>query len=310
MERCFVCGKSLPNAWAVGKTETVGGEVRRYCHLHAGGGRPARGKESKSETKTERTGEMSDRKASGTESTGEGREARERAIAEGATPERAKKAWAECAALAAKLGGGIKAIWAKLHPDRSPEATLAALEGDLQANRGRLAALKPALDAAYREIVAKKKEYAGAAAARQRLLKTELQTLLARYKGLEREFGILSENERSIEAVKGRFLEVLAYGKRGRVDEGMVDRLADDVEEAAEGAEGLQDALGELERSGKRKERGGEDFEAALAEFDGELGLADGGEGVGETDDVKSETEKNDEETASGEPRVGDGDWN
>ena len=240
----------------------------------------------------------------------EAREERDRDIAKGATKERAKKAWAECAALAAKLGGGIKAIWGKLRPDRSPEATLAALDEDLKANRARLEALKPELDAAYRQIVAKKKEYQGAAPARQRLLKTELQTLLARYKGLEREFGILSENERSIVAVKGRFLEVLAYGKRGRVDEELVDRLADDVDDAAEDAEGLQDALGELERSGKRKERGDGDFDAALAEFDGELGLAEGGEGTDKTDDVKSETETNDEEDDSGEPRVGDGDWN
>lgn len=311
MDKCCICGKALPNAWAVGKTETVGGEVRRYCHLHAAGGGAAAKTEFKPETKSERTPEMSETKPkTPREETPEARAERERAIAEGAPKELAKKAWSECAALAAKLGGGIKAAWAKLHPDRSPEATLAALDGDLKANRARLDALKPELDAAYRRIVAKKKEYQGAAPARQRLCKVELQTLLARYKGMEKEFGILSENERSIETVRARFLEVLAYGRRGKVDEDLVDRLADDVDGAAEEAEGVQDALGDLERSGRRKERGDGDFDAMLAEFDGELGMEEGPAAEDEQDDVKNETEKKNEESDPGEPRVGDGDWN
>ncbi len=310
MDRCCICGKALPNAWAVGKTETVGGQVRLYCHLHANGAPKAGRRETPPppsakptpQTKSERTPDMSE--------THPNPEERERAIARGATRELARKAWNECAALAAKLGGGIKAVWAKVHPDRSPEAMLASLDGDLKTNRARLGELKPALDAVYRQIVAKKKEYQSAPPARQRLCKVELQSLLARYKGMEREFGILSENERSIEAVKSRFLEVLAYGKRGRLDEDMVDRLADDVDGAAEDAEGIQDALADLERSGKRKERGDGDFDAALAEFDGELGMEEIPEPEEKNDDGKNETEKNDEESDPGEPRVGDGDWN
>lgn len=303
MDRCFVCGKALPNAWAVGKTETVDGEVRRYCHLHADGGASAPKRDFKPETTTERTPDMSETKPTPSQEDN-GPDIK------GTTLEFAKKAWSECSALAGKLGVSIKAAWAKVHPDRSPEAMLAGLEDDLKANRSRLEKLKPELDAAYRQIVAKKKEYQSAAAARQRLLKAELQTLLARYKGLEREFGILSENERSIEAVKSRLQEILAYGRRVRVNEDFVDRLADDVDDAAEDAEGVQDALGDLERSGKRKERGDGDLDAALAEFDGELGLADAEEGAEKNEDVKSEMEKKDEESDSGEPRVGDGDWN
>lgn len=322
MNHCCICGKALPNSWAVGKTETVGEEVRYYCHLHASGASKAgpRGGstaaiEPETEPTSERTPGMSEASKTSfpSENNSKALEEREHAIARGVSRELARKAWTECAALAAKLGGGIKAIWSKLHPDRSPEATLISLDADLKENRSRLEALRPELEAVYRQIVAKKKDYQGAPPARQRLLKVELQSLLARYKGLEREFAILSENERSIETVKSRFLEILAYGRRGRVNEDMVDRLADDVDDAAENAEGIQDALADLERSGKRKERGDGDFDAALAEFDGELGLAEN-EPAAEAGDENLEANKENgdqsDETDTIEPRVGDGDWN
>lgn len=201
--------------------------------------------------------------------------AQEREIVERASGERVKNAWTECTSLAARLGGGVKALWAKIRPDRSPAAMLDALNGDLSDNRRRLDEMKPQLDRVYREIVEKKNAYRSAPPVRQRLLKTELQTLMARYKGLEREFTILCENERSIETVKSRFLEVLAYGLRGKLDVSMVDRLADDVDDKAEDAEDVQDALADLERAGKRTDRDADGFDAELAGFEGELGLAD-----------------------------------
>ena len=202
--------------------------------------------------------------------------AREQALVQSASGESTQKAWSACAALAGKLGGGVKALWSKIHPDRSPTAMLATLNANQTANRARLDQMKPELDGVYREIVAKKKDYQSSSPARQRILKIELQTLMARYKSLEREFTILSENERSIEAVKGRFLEVLAYDKRGALNANMVDGLADNLDDKAEEAEDIQDSLADLERAGKRKDRAGdEDFDAALAGFDGELGLAE-----------------------------------
>ena len=201
--------------------------------------------------------------------------AQEQEIIKAASGERVKSAWRECASLAGKLGGGIKALWSKVHPDRSPAAMLATLNENQADNRARLDALKPQLDGTYREIVAKKKEYQSSAPVRQRLLKIEMQTLLARYKGLEREFTILCENERSIETVKGRFLEVLAYGLRGKLDANLVDRLAGEVDKKADEAEFVQDALADLERVGRRRDRDSDDFDAELADFDGELGLAE-----------------------------------
>ena len=259
-EKCCICGRELPNRWAVAKRETVDGEERCYCALHAGDGLKPRKTVKKEEPMQEETLSAA--------------EAKEQQIAKSASVEYAKKAWTECSALALKLGGGVKSLWSKIHPDRSPAAMLATMNENQACNKKRLDEVKPELDRVYREIVAKKKEYTSASPVRQRLLKTELQTLMTKYKGLEREFNILCENERSLEAVKGRFLEVLAHGLRGKLNAEMVEKLTDDIDDKAEGAEDLQDALGDLERAGKRKDRGDDNFDAELAGFDGEdIGL-------------------------------------
>jgi len=67
---------------------------------------------------------------------------------------------------------------------------------------------------------------------------------------------------------------VLAYGLRGNLDVAMIDRLSDAVDDKAEAAEGVQDALGDLARAGRRTDRDTGDFDAELEEFDGELGLS------------------------------------
>ena len=262
---CHTCGVELPNKWAVARRQTVDGEERCYCHLHANEDFKRKTAPDVPDVKGDKMDEPK-RAVSA---------AQEQEIVENASGERVKSAWSACASLAGKLGGGVKALWAKMHPDRSPSAMLAALNESQAGNRARLDAVKPELDGIYREIVAKKKDYQSAAPVRQRLLKIELQTLVARYKGLEREFTILCENERSIEAVKGRFLEVLAYGLRGKLDANLVDRLAGEVDKKADEAEFVQDALADLERVGRRRDRDSDDFDAELADFDGELGLAE-----------------------------------
>ena len=284
--KCCVCGITLPNRWSISKSEVIDGVERCYCHLHANEVASKKDISKNKESEIKERGdvmELNDKN--------ELRE-KEREIVKNASGERVKKAWSECTSLVGKLGGGIKNVWTKINPDRSPEAMLDALNGDLAANHDRLNEMKPQLDQVYREIVSKKNEYQTAAPVRQRLLKIELQTLMARYKGLEREFTILSENERSIETVKSRFLEVLAYGKRGKLDVSMVDRLTDNIEDKVDDAEDVQDALGDLERAGRRKDRGSDDFDAELAGFDGELGLSETDEFI----DTTTQKEKQNEE--------------
>ena len=291
MAVCCICGMELPNKWAIAKRETIDGAERCYCHLHANG---------EFNRKQAKKGDKMDESKKAVSS------AKEQEIVKSATGDRVKRAWTECATLAGKLGGGVKALWTKIHPDRSPSAMLATLNENLEGNHKRLGEMKPELDRIYREIVAKKKEYQSAAPVRQRLLKIELQTLMTRYKGLEREFTILCENERSIETVKSRFLEVLAYDLRGKLDVNMVDRLADTVDDKTEEAEDIQDALGDLERAGKRTDRDASDFDAELAGFDGELGISDVVDGIGENgiNEMENKDEKTDENAAG---RFGDG---
>lgn len=294
MERCCVCGKALPNRWAVAKREVAEGGERCYCALHARGGakeRSASGASRPVETATDNKerNEMKENHATEAENA-----ARERSLARRADASAAKKAWAACAALVGKAAGGLAAVWGKIHPDRSPEAMIESLNSTLEANRARLAELKPELEKAYAEIVARKAAWQKAPEVRKRLLKTELETLLARYKGLEREFGVLNENTRTAEAVKARYLEVLAYELRGSLGEDQVDDLSGLVDEKAEEADGVQDALRDLEKAGRRRDRESGSFEDELAGFEGELGLE------GTMENTEHGTEKAGMKTAAG----------
>ncbi len=184
-----------------------------------------------------------------------------------ATADLAKKAMAGTLFLAQKIGAGAKTIWAKLHVDRSPEAMLSSLHGSLDENTVRREKAATEMEALHIQIAAKKKLYQAAAPVRQRMLKTELQTLMTHYKSLEREFMLLSENEKTILTIKGRFMELIAHGLRGKVDEDLIDRLASDVEDKTDDAESIQDAMGDLEKAGRRKDREGGDFDSELAGF-------------------------------------------
>lgn len=188
-------------------------------------------------------------------------------LARRATGEMARKAMAETVALAGRIGAGVKGLWSKIHVDRSPEAMLASLNGSLDDNRARREKVGAEMEALHNRIAAKKSGYETAPPARQRMLKTELQTLMAQYKSLEREFELNAENERNIMTVKGRFMELLAHGMRGKLDENLIDRLAGDIEDKTDEAESVADALGDLEKAGRRRDRESDDFETELAAF-------------------------------------------
>ncbi len=290
MDVCYVCGRSLPNRWAVAKRETVGGVEKCYCALHAGdGAESGTGGAKKQAEMSVNPNERNEMKEE--HGTNAPAEAQERELVRKAGDAAAKKAWAACAGVAGKAASGLKALWSKIHPDRSPAAMIESLNATLSANRARLETLKPELEKAYAAIVAKKAVWQKAPEARKRILKAELETLLARYKGLEREFNVLNENTRTVEAVKGRYLEVLAYELRGKLDEDQVDDLSGLVDEKAEEADGVQDALRDLEKAGHRKDRADTSLEDELAGFDGDLSFDD----TNELETTTNETENNDE---------------
>ena len=213
----------------------------------------------------------------------------ERRLVLKASAELAKKAMAETVALAGKIGVGVKGLWNKIHVDRSPEAMLGSLNSGLDENRVRLEKVSAEMQALHAQIAAKKKSYESASPVRQRMLKTELQTLMAHYKSLEREFMLLSENEQTILAVKGRFMELIAHGLRGKVDENLIDRLTDDIEDKTGEAESVRDAMGDLDRAGRRRDRDMGDFDSELAAF-GEESQSEKEDGGQRTEDGSPES--------------------
>lgn len=182
---------------------------------------------------------------------------------------KARKAMKQTLALVKKLGTGAVALLKKLRKDRSPEAMSATLDVQLSANRVRREEISGQVERLYNEIAAKKKAYATAPKARQRILEAELKSLLSTYKTAERELGILLENEKNLGLVKGRLNEVTAYGMAG-VSEAMIDDVIDEIEEKVSEAEGVGDASRDLEKAGKRRERESdtEDLWEQLGDFD------------------------------------------
>ena len=295
-ETCCVCGKILPNRWAVGGRCAEKGCGAAFCGLHANQGNgqcPEHGwKEMvmSAETGSQRSEVRGQRSEVGSR---ESERAEERRLVVKATAELARKAMTETVALAGKIGAGVKGLWAKIHVDRSPEAMLGSLNAGLDENRVRREKTASEMEALHTQIASKKKAYESASPVRQRMLKTELQTLMTQYKSLEREFMLLSENEQTILTVKGRFMELIAHGLRGKVDEDLIDRLADDIEDKTGDAESVQDAVGDLDRAGRRRDRDTGDFVAELAGFgeDSSQETEDRSQNEGETEDRSQESE-------------------
>ena len=253
MTVCCICQRELPNKWAVGKREIVDGVERCYCQLHAS--------ELKNDSKA------NDSKVKEEEMGKENKSA----------------------SLLDKLCGIVKALWAKIHPDRSPEAQIAECNEQLNINRRRIEEVNSQLEELNREIVAKKLVYEKASPARQSVLKGELQRMMTDYKCMKQELNIINENIQTITKVKGGLLKKQAYDMRGNVDTETIDIITEDINEAAGEAEDIQDSLNELDNAGQRTDRDDDNFDASLNEFGGD-------EEFGSTDDDVNHEENHNKE--------------
>lgn len=191
-------------------------------------------------------------------------------------PEKAKAAHVKMAMqetlrLTKKLGAGLSGLFQRLKNDRSPEAMLATLEQQAQANLAKREQTSAEVEKLYTQIAVRKKAFKTAPQAKKRILEAELKSLLAAYKTKERLLGILFENERNLDLVKGRLNEVAAYGLAG-VSESMMDDVIDQVEDHAAEAEARADAARDLERAGRRRDwdRDSEDLWGELDGFEEE----------------------------------------
>ena len=194
-------------------------------------------------------------------------ELRERARTE--LPEREKKSvMRQVAAFAVTIGKGAVALVDRIRGVKDPDEAISALDVQLAANRSRREPLSSRYEALYAEIAAKKKVFLAAPPSRKKILELELRGLLSEYQGIERQLAVYFENERIINTVRARTLELTAMGLR-KISEKDIDKLTDDLADAAGEADDVSDAMRELEKAGRRSVTDDADaFADALAGFD------------------------------------------
>ncbi len=261
VETCAICGRELPNRWAVaGRCEADGCGAafcafhwhtgNRLCRKHGWKGNIVKDKDEQSEARAGGEAEL-----------------RERAQAE--LPEREKQSvLRQIAAFAVTVGKGAAALVDRLRGVRDPEEAIAALDAQLAANKERREPLAARFEQLYGEIAAKKKVFMAAPPARKKILEMELRGLVSEYKGIERQLAVYFENERAIGTVRARTLELVAMGLR-KLSEKDVDKLADEVDAASDAAANVSSALRDLERVGRRGEAQDDDeLSDLLAGFD------------------------------------------
>lgn len=289
MQQCCICGRPLPNRYAVaGKCQEDGcGEVfctlhwnngNRKCGAHGwkpgglldrGADEPPVAKAGQAELKSSITegekvieGEVS---SAANDAESAIREKARKCL----TAEQARGIVRSVADFAGKMGRAASALVMKIKNEKSPETLLTSIDASLEANRAQRAPLMARADALFAEIAAKKKLYQAAPPARKKLLELELKAMLSEYKGIERQMTAFFENENTLNTVRGRVLELMALGMR-KIDERTIDKLTDDIEDAVGEQEDVAGAVRDLDKAGRRRENESdqESFEAALAGFD------------------------------------------
>ena len=260
-ETCAICGRELPNRWAVaGRCEADGCDAafcalhwhtgNRLCREHGWKGRSVK--------------EMKEKDDVGAES-----EASIRERAKSELPAREKESvLRQVAAFAVTVGKGAVALVDRLRGVRDPDEAISALDAQLKANRERREPLSARYESLYGEIAAKKRTFMAAPPARKKILELELRGLISEYQGIERQLAVYFENERMINTVRARTVELTAMGLR-KLSEKDIDKLTDKIDDAAGDADDVSDAMRDLEKAGKRSVTDDADsFADALAGFD------------------------------------------
>ena len=274
-EKCCVCGRELPNRWAVAGRCEADGCGAAFCALHWHNGNkkcpehgwlpaPLSKKANDTTLNSKEKGKMGER-----EGTTEGRalcaEA-DRAL----PPEKKASILKQIGAFAVALGKSAGTLAKKLSGIKSTDEALREIEAQIAENRTRRAPVEKRYDELYKLIVAKKKLYQAAPPARKKILEMELKGSIAEYQSLERQMAAYLNNETILTKVKGRMCELVAMNLKS-VSEAQIDKLTDKIEDAADEAENLDGAIGDLDKAGVRREREDTSFEDALAAFGDEM---------------------------------------
>ena len=315
MATCCICGKELPNKYAIAARCSEPGCDAVFCTLHAATWRshrcPAHGGSETSPLHAEpethdaqctmhdgmRNAECGMQNEGGASSPSEpkSREAADKdkdmstpdeELVQDAKqklpPSRLRGILSSVGDFAAKAGKLAGDLVHRIRNVKDPEEMLKTLDASIAANKERRLPLFDRNTALAAEIAAKKKVYVAAPMARKKMLELELRNLLAEYKANERQLTALFDNEHSLTVVRGRLLEQVALGMQ-TLKEDDIDKLTDDIEDAVSDAESISDAVRDLDKAGKRHERDDADaFADELAAFDdiGETDVAEPAESV------------------------------
>jgi hypothetical protein len=254
--QCSLCGRSLPNRFAIGGWADSDQGPVPYCQLHW------------QEKKAQSPQKDSPLSSSQNYSASMDSEPKATPAPSPADPQRSRQAMKESLRLIKKLGASASGLIARLRKSKTPEEMMAEMQTAYEANQTKRTEISSRLEALHQSIASGKKTLESASPARRRILEMELKAKLKEYQAAERTLKILLENEQTLSLVRGRLEEIHVYGMSG-ISEDFIDEITDQVESAADAAEDRSDAIRDLERAGRRRERdsGEEDLLAALEAF-------------------------------------------
>ena len=269
MPACCVCGKEIPNRYAVAARCSEPGCEAIFCTLHAatwnkrcpthGGSEtnPLHPTERPKEQTTMPTEDPTPDEALVQDAKRKMPASRLRGVLSSV---------GDFAARAGKLAGDLVR---RIRNEKDPEEMLRTIDTSLAANKEKRQPLFDRNTALAAEISAKKKVYEAAPLARRKMLELELRNMLSEYKSNERQLQAFFDNENALTVVRGRLLEQIALGMRA-VKEEDIDKLSDDIDDAVADAENVTDAIADLEKAGKRRDRASDAdaFADELAAFD------------------------------------------
>lgn len=229
MKQCCICGKELPNRYAIGGACEHPNCNDLFCRYHWDKGHRkclAHGgsKEIIVSTEQSQPKESIPMKESNT------------------SPETPKT---KSSGFFSKIASGVKSIKKAIVKD--PTEELKKAEDTLQqyeVNRSKLVAELEQVD---RQIIEKKKQYNVAPPFKKSILKSELERLLSLHSNYERRIKAILNNEKALSNYISRVNE-MGDIKNIPINEANVDKLTDRLETAVDDSMGIGDALKDLNK--------------------------------------------------------------
>ena len=231
MKHCCICGKILPNRYAIGGSCEHPNCSEVFCQYHW--------REGLCKCSNHRGGELNNTAS----------EQKQNSVNENIVSTDSKDeilaTKGKASSIMNKFLGGVKNLKKVLVKDPREEIKKyeKALE-DFEQNR---ANLLRELEEVDKQIVAKKKQFEVAPSFRKTILKKELETLLAKHSNYERRINAILENEKNLSSVISRTKESLDIAAIP-LSETVVDKITSRLETAIDKSEGVADAVKDLDK--------------------------------------------------------------